>query len=362
MRLTVIIPTYNEKDNLLPLVSRLKQALESKTDAYELLFIDDSTDETPALLSRMSAEDPHVRFMHRSEKSGLASAVVCGFDNACGDVLAVMDADLQHPPELLPDMLTIIDEGADVVLPSRYIGGGESEGLSPIRTLASKSAKYAAKILLPSMKHVSDPMSGFFMFRRNVIADAKLNPIGWKILMEVLAMGKYQRVVEIPYGFEKRNAGESKLSLRVTLEYFMHILSLASRGIQERSKYTFLLACLLSIAVDVLAFAALRAFAALPLHVAASISGCVAGLMQCVYQRIRRKPVGSALAYGATLVVLVSLKNAFVFLLSMTGLAVTYINLWAVSLAMLAYGLFIHRRLWGRADEQVVYEVRTSSK
>lgn len=368
MQLSVVIPTYNEKDNLLPLIAQIEAALGSKTDDYELLFIDDSTDETPALLSRISNEDAHVRFIHREEKSGLASAVVCGFDNAKGDAIAVMDADLQHPPKLLPQMLAIIDEGADIILPSRYIGGGESEGLSPIRTLASKSAKYAAKVFLPSMRHISDPMSGFFMFRRQVLDGVQLNPIGWKILMEVLAMGHYQRVVEIPYGFEKRNAGESKLSLRVTMEYFLHILSLMARGVRERQRYAIVVSCLLGIIVDVLAFAVLRGLWELPLHAHASISACIGALAQYISHRALRGKGNIAdgtsanvLTYGILMVVLLALKNAFVFLLSLTGITAAYVNFWSALLAMLLYSLSLSKWVYGKAQPKVTYEVRTGN-
>lgn len=364
MRLSVVIPTYNEKENLLPLIAQVEEAVGSHTADFELLFIDDSTDQTPGLLAKISGRDPHVRYIHRDEKSGLASAVVCGFANARGEVIAVMDADLQHPPGLLPEMLAIVGEGADVVLPS-YIGGGESEGLSPIRTLASKGAKYAAKVFLPSMKHVSDPMSGFFMFRREVIDGVQLNPIGWKILMEVLVMGKYQHVVEIPYGFEKRNAGESKLSLRVTIEYFLHILSLMPRGVRERQRYALLLSCLAGIVADVLAFMAVRALWALPLHVMASISVCVAALAQCLcFRGLRPKPDGTenvssnVLSYGILLITLLCLKNVFVFLLAVTGIAIAAINLWSVVFAMLPYGLLLSHRYNRKAGKQILYEVR----
>ena len=367
MRLSIVIPTYNEKDNLLPLIAQIEDAVGSKTDEYELLFVDDSTDETPELLSKISSSDSHVRFIHREEKTGLASAVVCGFDNAKGEVIAVMDADLQHPPGLLPQMLGIIDEGADVILPSRYIGGGESEGLSPIRTLASKSAKYAAKLFLPSMKNASDPMSGFFMFRREVLDGVQLNPVGWKILMEVLAMGHYKHVVEIPYGFEKRNAGESKLSLRVTIEYFLHILSLMTRGVRERPRYVLIVSCLLGILIDVVAFAALKGLWTMPLHAYASISVCLAALAQCISCRVllgKRKKAGNVssntLFYGILLVVLLGLKNAFVFLLAMTSLTASFINLWSAVLAMLIYGLVLTNWSKRKEGQRIIYEVRTS--
>lgn len=365
MRCSLVIPTYNEKENLRPLIERAEAALARITDDYELLFVDDSTDETPEILAEMSRNDPHIRVIHREEKSGLASAVVCGFENAKGETIAVMDADLQHPPELLADMLTVIDDGADIVLPSRYISGGESEGLSFIRTLASKGAKYAARIFLPSMRKVSDPMSGFFMFRRGIIDGVQLNPIGWKILMEVLAMGNYQHVVEIPYEFEKRNAGESKLSLKVTIEYFLHILALAARGTQERRRYALLLSCLLGVLADVLVFWAVQAI--MPLHAAASLSvlACALVVILC-YQmllpkRDKKEKSSRGLSYGILIITLAGLKNVFLALLSWAGIVGFSVNLWACALAVCIYALLVHRRIFMGTHEPITYEVRATS-
>lgn len=342
MRLSIVIPTYNEKDNLHPLVSQIEEALRSKVEDYEVLFVDDSTDETPAVLAEMSNADPRVRYIHREERKGLASAVVCGFENARGDVIAVMDADLQHPPRLLSEMLDRITDGADIVLPSRYIGGGESEGLSFIRTLASKNAKYAARLLLPSMKKVSDPMSGFFMFQRHILDDVQLNPVGWKILMEILVMGNYRRVVEIPYGFEKRNAGESKLRFKVTMEYFWHILSLMARGGQEKRRYALILSCLLGIAVDWIVFGVLGALWALSLYVAATLSVSVAGAAQCfccaklIPPALKKKrPFPYVFfMYALQFSVLVIAKNAGMHLLVFGGFSFNHANFFSAALAM----------------------------
>lgn len=368
MMLSIVIPTYNEKENVQPLAQGIEKAVGQKTD-YEILFVDDSTDNTPEVLEELSKSNVHVRYIHRSEKSGLASAVVLGFEKAKGDIIAVMDADLQHPPSLLAEMLEAVKAGADVVLPSRYIKGGANEGLSFIRTLASKGAKYAARLLLPSMKHISDPMSGFFMFRSQVIEDTILNPIGWKILMEVLVMGTYQQVVEIPYGFEKRNAGESKLSFRVTVEYLLHIFSLAARGARERRRYDTALWVCAGIAMDILLFALLRRLGKLSFFWAAGagmLAGGTAAMLGCL-GFAGKSPVGSppqkAWHYAAVLVSLLCFKAAAAFLFSLTGWSGAVVNGCASAAAMLCSFFWVAKPLLGKGrTAEITYRVWDAGK
>ena len=127
-------------------------------------------------------------------------------------------------------MYAVMETGADFCVPSRFIPGGSDGGLGPYRKLVSGVARYIGKIMLPSLRKISDPTSGLFMFRRSVIDGADLRPIGWKIMVEVLAMGTYRTVVEIPYKFQARPAGESKLSSKVTIEYLKQVADLTKRG------------------------------------------------------------------------------------------------------------------------------------
>ena len=230
--ISIIVPTYNEKDNVKPLADLIGHAIGTITE-YEILYVDDSTDETPEVLAELSEQDSHVRYIHREGEKGLAAAVLLGFDEANGDILTVIDADLQHPPELLARMYEEIEKGADIVLPSRYIADGEKEGLNFIRSFVSISAKKVAQALLPPIKKISDPLGGYFMFRKSVVKGIELDPIGWKILLEILTLGTYERVVEIPYKFQKRNAGESKLNFKVSMDYFRHVLLLRKRRKQK---------------------------------------------------------------------------------------------------------------------------------
>ncbi len=179
--ISIIIPTYNEKDNIIPLVERIDHALSNHD--YEIVFIDDNSgDGTAKLAATLSPKYP-VKVIVRKNKRGLASAVVDGLSHVAGQIIGVMDADLQHPPEIIPDLLREIQNGADIVIASRYSKGGARQGWSLTRRIISKGAIFLAHLLLPSTRQVSDPTSGFFMFNRQVIANANLRPTGYKILL-----------------------------------------------------------------------------------------------------------------------------------------------------------------------------------
>ncbi|MBR5420817.1 MAG: polyprenol monophosphomannose synthase [Lachnospiraceae bacterium] len=222
--ISIVVPTYNEKDNILPLLSRIHSALGSIP--HEVIFVDDSTDETPERIESIAESDPTVRLHHRENEKGLATAVVLGFKLAKGDYVACMDADLQHPPEVLLDMYAAMCAHADMAIPSRFIPGGSDGGLDIFRKIVSGTARYMGKILLPCLRHISDPTSGLFMIRRELLEGAELNPIGWKIMVEVLAMCPVKKVLETPYAFHDRESGQSKLSTKVSLEYIRQLLHL----------------------------------------------------------------------------------------------------------------------------------------
>ena len=227
-RISVVVPTYNEAENVGNLVNQIDYSL--RGIEYEVIFVDDSTDDTPDAIRKVMAENSNVRMEHRETEKGLATAVLKGFSLAGGDYIAVMDADLQHPPKILRSMYAVMETGVDFCVPSRFIPGGSDGGLGPYRKLVSGVARYIGKIMLPSLRKITDPTSGLFMFKRAVIEGADLRPIGWKIMVEVLAMGTYKSVVEIPYKFQARPAGESKLSSKVTIEYLKQVAELTKRG------------------------------------------------------------------------------------------------------------------------------------
>jgi len=224
---SVIIPTYNEKDNIAPLLARIDKALSGYD--YEVLIVDDnSSDGTIEIASELASRYP-VKVIVRQNQRGLATAVVHGLRAASGRIIGVMDADLQHPPEVIPELIKALQGGADMVVASRYIEGGGCPNWGLSRKIISRVALVISHLLLPSTRPVKDPLSGFFMFRRRSVAPEKLKPIGYKISLEVMLTGRFQRVVEVPYIFEDRSAGKSKLNPGQQLDYLRHLLSLMAR-------------------------------------------------------------------------------------------------------------------------------------
>lgn len=255
---SLIIPVFNEKENIGKLIKRIESTL-AKRD-YEIIFVDDSTDETPAVIAKLAQGNGRIRLVHREHKAGLASAVMEGFKQAQGDILAVMDGDLQHPPELLEDMLIEIEQGADIVVPSRFISGGSDGGLNLFRKLVSATARYSGRILLKSLRRISDHTGGLFMLRKEVIKDKQLEPVGWKILMEILVLGNYRVLTEIPYAFDVRNLGRSKFSFKVQIQYLWHLVSLLKRSQSDRRFYMFCLVGGSGVLIDMLVFALLNLY------------------------------------------------------------------------------------------------------
>nr|WP_245861443.1 glycosyltransferase [Microbacterium aurantiacum] len=225
---TVIVPTFNERDNVAELVARTAAALHG-WDA-EILFVDDSADGTTAEVERIAADAPlPVRVIHRTENTGgLGGAVAVGLAAACADICIVMDGDLQHPPELLPLLLERHALGdADVVGASRYVGGGDSRGLgTALRFGVSRAATWLTKAMFPlRLARSTDPMTGFFLVDRSRVDLAGLRPQGFKILLEVLARSDL-RIAEIPMEFGERRHGTSKASLRQGATFVAHLARL----------------------------------------------------------------------------------------------------------------------------------------
>jgi dolichol-phosphate mannosyltransferase len=224
---SILIPTYNEHDNIAPLLERIAGAIPGND--YEVVFVDDdSRDGTSELINALSSKYP-ARVVVRKDKKGLASAVVDGFGLVATDTVVVMDADLQHPPEIIPSLIKAIRDGADIAVASRYIPGGGTAGWSRTRKLISSGAIMLAHVLLPQSRKVKDPMSGFFAFKSSVISGVTLTPIGYKILLEMLVVGKAGKVTEVPFMFQPREKGKSKLDASQEIEYLKHLFSLMRR-------------------------------------------------------------------------------------------------------------------------------------
>lgn len=195
--------------------------------------MDDSTDDTPAVIEKAAADHPFpVAVLHRETAAGgLGGAVVEGIGRADTDWIVVMDADLQHPPHLVPELVGEgIRTGADLVVASRYISGGSRAGLAgSYRIAVSRGATWLAKGLFPrALRGISDPMSGFFAMRRRVVTAETLKPLGYKILLELAVRCRPRRVAEVPFVFQDRYSGESKSTAREGLRFLAHLASLRS--------------------------------------------------------------------------------------------------------------------------------------
>lgn len=238
--ISIIIPTFNEKINVVKIAERIKNILENKY-RYEIIFVDDSLDDTMSYLENLSKRYECIRYRHRYGERGLATAVAEGISISNGEIIIVMDADMQHPPELLPYIIKNIERGNDLVIPSRHLYGANEEGLNIFRKIISHTASIIGKIFLKELKNISDPTSGFFAFKKDVVKGVRLNPIGWKILIEVLVRGKYKKVIEIPYEFKKRTYGDSKMSVREQINYIRHVLRLVRYSTEDRRIFSFIL-------------------------------------------------------------------------------------------------------------------------
>ena len=219
-RVSVVVPTYREVENIPLLIERLAAVRESTGLVLDVLFMDDNSQDGSAELVAGLAI-PWVKLVTRTAERGLSAAVLDGLKQATGEVLVVMDADLSHPPETIPLMLAELEAGADFVLGSRFVAGGTTDDEWGIfRWLNSKIATLLALPLAP----VRDPMSGFFMLLRSTFeAGRDYQPIGYKIGLELLVKCNCRRPVEVPIHFQDRQFGDNKLSLREQLRYLQHI-------------------------------------------------------------------------------------------------------------------------------------------
>jgi dolichol-phosphate mannosyltransferase len=221
--LSVIVPTYNERDRLQELVAALFDAYARAGLDAELIIVDDNSPDGTGRLADQLAKSARIRVIHRAGKLGLGTAVMEGFTTSQAPIVGVIDADLSHPPVLLPRMLAIMQQhAADVVVASRYIEGGGTRGWPLGRLLMSRLACLMAAGLTP----VRDATSGFFLIRRELAGGVTISAGGFKICLELLVRGQPMSIIEVPYVFEGRTAGESKMNWKEAIGYVVQLRDL----------------------------------------------------------------------------------------------------------------------------------------
>jgi len=269
---SIIVPTYQEAENLPYLISRIENSLVSLGFPYEVIFVDDnSQDGTEEVISNYAAKGHPVRLITRIGERGLSSAVVRGFCEAGGRILVCMDADLSHPPEAIPDLLEpLLDSKADFVIASRYMSGASTDqDWGIFRWLNSRLATLMAK----PFTRVTDPMSGFFALPLEVFNKAvSLDPIGYKIGLELVVKCPCRKIYEVPIHFANRRHGESKLNLKEQINYLKHLKRLADYKYGEFSRLAqFVLVGSTGMVADLTLFATLLEIAA-PLMLARGLA------------------------------------------------------------------------------------------
>lgn len=224
MDITLVIPTYNEAGNVPILIEKVFNIFnDEQLDGNVIIVDDDSPDQTWKVAENLKDKYPNLTVLRRLEKRGLCSAVLDGFALANTEIVGVIDADLSHPPEKIPELVApIINGEADFTLGSRYIDQGGTQNWPLKRRISSKIATFAVL----GLTKVKDPMSGFFFLKKDLIKNVELSPKGFKIGLEILVRGNCEKVIEVPIVFRDREYGESKLSGSVIVDYLVHVSKL----------------------------------------------------------------------------------------------------------------------------------------
>ncbi len=219
-KLALVIPTLCEEENIGGLLVHVRSVLDPLNIPYEIVVVDDdSKDATGAVVTAISEQDPRVRLVVRKGERGLSGAILYGWQHTDATILAVMDADLQHPPEVLPRLIAAIYEGRDLVIGSRYTSGGGTGNWNPARKLVSAAAVWVTWPLQRNHLRVKDPMSGFFMVRRGCLPQAAFQKTGFKLLLDILVRGNIRSVAEVPFSFGLRSHGASKANFKTAWDY-----------------------------------------------------------------------------------------------------------------------------------------------
>ncbi len=233
-QVSIIIPTYNESQNIIQILKSIKDNLPKNINTQAIVVDDNSPDGTGKVVddylkNLKKITNYTIEIIHRKTKDGLGSAILKGIQQAKGDMIVVMDSDFSHPPQIIPKLVESIKKyQCDIAVASRYINGGKIQGWSLKRKLMSKFATLVAKKGLGI--DTKDPMSGFFAFKRNIIKELNIDGIGYKFLLEILVKTKGVNIKEIPYTFQDRELGNSKLGIKTILDYYKSVWKLYRYG------------------------------------------------------------------------------------------------------------------------------------
>jgi dolichol-phosphate mannosyltransferase len=224
--ISIVIPTYEEQENIPILLGRIFKVLQINRIRGEIIIVDDnSQDGTIDEINKYP-----VKLIVRKKERGLALSCMEGFKFSQGEIIVVMDADLQHPPERIPALIDTIKNGSDIAIGSRYVEGGSPRNWGWGRKIISKGASILAGVFFSRIQDIKDKGSGFFAFKKEVIQGIQLKPIGYKILLEILVCGRYDKIQEVGFEFGQRIAGRSKLGPRIIFFYIFHLMRLLRLG------------------------------------------------------------------------------------------------------------------------------------
>ena len=229
-QISIIIPTYNESENIIRILRSIGDILPKSVKTQAIVIDDNSPDGTGKMVEDYlknvkKIANYTIEIIHRKAKDGLGSAIVKGIQQAKGDTIVVMDSDFSHPPQIIPKLIESIKKYQyDIAVASRYIKGGKIQGWSLKRKIMSKVATIIAKKGLGV--NTKDPMSGFFAFKKNIIKELSFDAIGYKILLEILVKTKGVKIEEIPYTFQDRQFGSSKISISIMNDYMKSVVKL----------------------------------------------------------------------------------------------------------------------------------------
>lgn len=225
--IALVIPTLREAECISSVLDGARRALAGCGMPFELLVVDDdSGDGTQEIVARLAVADPRIRLLVRRAERGLAGAILHAWQNTDASILAVMDGDLQHPPEVLPRLIAAIDSGCDVAIASRYASGASGACSNALRRALSAGLTWITRPLLHPDLRVRDPLSGYFAVHRRCVQNLLFRPTGFKLLLDILVRGRVSSVVEVPYNFRRRASGRSKAGLLVAWHYLQLVTQL----------------------------------------------------------------------------------------------------------------------------------------